>query len=240
MPAQRQHLLLLPGLVCDRDVWQKQIEELADVAECIVADYGELDSLTAMAEAVLDSAPGRFSVAGHSMGGRIAIEIYRRAPGRVERMALLNTGYLPLAAGAAGEEESRKRGNLVALAQSQGMRAMLREWLPPMIDSRRINDKTLVDSIVQMMSRKTPEIFAAQVKALLTRPDATAVLAQIRCPALLVTGREDGWSGPAQHQAMAERIPGSKLVIVPDSGHMSMMERPDAVSAALRAWMAEA
>jgi len=171
------------------------------------------------------------------MGGRVALEIYRLAPNRVNRIALLNTGYLPPAAGPAGEEETRKRGELVALATSQGMRAMLQQWLPPMIDSRRINNTLLVNTIIEMMSRKTPEIFAAQVRALLARPDATAVLEQIRCPALLLTGREDGWSGPAQHAAMSAKIPGSRLVIVPDCGHMSMLERPAEVSAALRAWL---
>ncbi|MGB6942293.1 MAG: alpha/beta hydrolase [Bryobacteraceae bacterium] len=207
------------------------------MAECSVADYGSFDSVPLMAEAALRAAPERFSVAGHSMGGRVALEIYRRAPERVARIALLNTGYLPLAAGAAGQEETRKRGELVALAQSQGMRAMLREWLPPMIDARRIHDTVLVDAIMEMMSRKTPEIFAAQVRALLARPDASPVLEQIQCPALLITGREDGWSGPAPHQAMAAKIAGSQLVIVPDSGHMSTMERPAEVSAALRAWL---
>lgn len=202
-----------------------------------MADYGSLDSLAAMAEAALHTAPERFSVAGHSMGGRVALEIYRRAPERVARIALLNTGYLPLAAGSAGEEETRKRGELVALAQSQGMRAMLRQWLPPMIDSRRINDTVLVNAITEMMSRKTPVIFAAQVRALLARPDASAILEQIHCPALLITGREDGWSGPAQHAAMAAKIAGSQVAIVPDSGHMSTMERPAEVSAALRAWL---
>lgn len=173
------------------------------------------------------------------MGGRVALEICRRAPERVARIALFNTGYLPLAAGAAGEEEKLKRGALVALAQSQGMQAMLREWLPPMIDSRRINDTALVNSIIEMMSRKTPGIFAAQVRALLGRPDASGVLEQIRCPALLLTGREDGWSPPAQHSAMAEKIAGSRVVIVPDSGHMSMMERPAEVTAALSSWLQE-
>jgi pimeloyl-ACP methyl ester carboxylesterase len=193
-----------------------------------------------MAQAVLSVAPERFSVAGHSMGGRVALEIYRLAPGRVARIALFNTGYLPLAAGAAGEEEIRKRGELVTLARSEGMRVMLRQWLPPMIDSRRINDTVLVNSILEMMSRKTPEIFAAQVRALLARPDAGPVLEQIRCPALLLTGREDGWSGPAQHQAMAAKIAGSRLVVVPDCGHMSTLERPLEVNAALGAWLARA
>ena len=137
-------MLLLPGLICDRTAWQSQIDALAGIADCSVADYAKLDSLPAMAQAVLSAAPERFSVAGHSMGGRIALEIYRRSPDRVARIALINTGYLPLAAGAAGEEETRKRGELVALARSEGMRAMLRQWLPPMIDARRINDTALV------------------------------------------------------------------------------------------------
>ena len=88
-----------------------------------------------------------------------------------------------------------------------------------------------------MMSRKTPEIFAAQVHALLARPDASPILDQIRCPALLLTGQEDGWSPAAQHAAMHAKIAGSKLVIVPECGHMSMMERPAEVSAALSAWL---
>ncbi len=235
---------MLPGLICDQTVWQQQIEALSDVAECSVADYESLDSIPAMAEAVLRAAPERFSIAGHSMGGRVALQVFRLAPRRVARIALLNTGYLPLAAGAAGEEETRKRGELVALAKSQGMHAMLRQWLPPMIDSRRINDTALVNAITEMMSRKTPEIFAAQVRALLSRPDASPVLEQIRCPALLLTGREDGWSTPAQHAAMFDKMPaakiaGSQLVIVPDSGHMSMLERPAEVSAALRTWLSQ-
>jgi pimeloyl-ACP methyl ester carboxylesterase len=227
-------------LICDQTAWQQQIDALADVAECSVADYGSLDSIPAMAEAVLRTAPQRFGLAGHSMGGRVALEIYRLAPQRVTRIALLNTGSSARPSGEAGQEEARKRAELVALAKSQGMAAMLRQWLPPMIDSRRIHDTALVEAIIQMMSRKTPEIFAAQVKALLARPDASTVLEQIRCPALLLTGREDGWSGPAQHSGMAAKIAGSQLVIVPDCGHMSMLERPADVSAALRTWLTQA
>jgi pimeloyl-ACP methyl ester carboxylesterase len=236
-PNHREPLLLLPGLICDQTAWQQQIDALSDVAVCTCPDYGSLDSLSAMAEHVLRSAPQRFSIAGHSMGGRIALQVYRLAPDRVARIALLNSGSSPRATGAAGVEEARKRGELVALAESQGMPAMLREWLPPMIAPHRIHDMALVNSIIEMMSRKTPEIFAAQVRALLARPDATEVLDQIRCPALLLTGQEDGWTPPAQHAAMHAKISGSTLVIVPGCGHMSMMERPAEVSAALRAWL---
>jgi pimeloyl-ACP methyl ester carboxylesterase len=229
-------------LICDQTAWQRQIDALSDLAVCTCADYGSLDSIPAMAEAVLRSAPERFSIAGHSMGGRVALQVYGLAPQRIDRIALLNTGSSARPSGEAGQEEARKRGELVALAKSQGMHAMLRQWLPPMIDSRRINDAALVNAIIEMMSRKTPEVFAAQVRALLARPDAGAVLEQIRCPALLLTGREDGWSTPAQHAIMfekigAEKIDGSQLVIVPDCGHMSMLERPADVSAALRAWL---
>lgn len=238
-PGLSQPLLLLPGLICDQTAWQQQIDALHDIAVCTCADYGSLDSLVAMAVALLRTAPERFSIAGHSMGGRVALQVYRLAPHRVTRIALLNTGSSPRAAGEAGEEEARQRGELVALAQSQGMLAMLRQWLPPMIAPHRINDTVLVNSILEMMSRKTPEIFAAQVRALLARPDATAVLDQIHCPALVLTGQEDGWSTPAQHAAMAAKIAGSNLVIVPHCGHMSMLEHPAEVSAALRDWLSQ-
>lgn len=228
---------MLPGLICDQTVWQPQIDALAGIADCVCPDYESLDSLPAMAEAVLANAPERFSIAGHSMGGRVALEVYRQAPQRVERIALLDTGYLPLAEGAAGEKERSKRADLVVIARSQGMHAMLQKWLPPMIESHRINDTALVNTIIEMMSRKTPDIFEGQIRALLARPDVTGVLSQIRCPALLLTGREDNWSPPLQHAAMAERIARSQLVIVPECGHMSTLERPAEVSTALRNWL---
>jgi pimeloyl-ACP methyl ester carboxylesterase len=233
-------LLLLPGLLCDESVWRQQVEELGAIAGCAVADYGSLDSLTAMAESVLRGAPERFSLAGHSMGGRVALEVYRLAPHRVVRLALLNTGYKPLAPGPPGEEEARRRWELVDIAKTKGMRAMAREWLGPMLHPSRRNDAPLVDAILDMMERKTPGIFAAQVRALLARPDAAPVLEQVQCPTLLLSGREDTWSPPAQHAEMAAKVAGSKLVIVPDCGHMSTMEQPEQVSRVLRSWLATA
>ena len=236
IPANKP-LLLLPGLLCDGSVWQHQARVLADWVTAHSVEWSSEDSLPAMAQTVLRNAPERFSLAGHSMGGRVALEVYRAAPERVERIALLNTGYKPLAAGQAGEDETRGRYALLEIACSQGMRAMAEQWLPPMIHPDRHADTQLVEAILDMFARKTPEMFAAQIKALLSRPDATGVLEQIDCPALVLTGREDGWSPPIRHSEIAGKIRGSKLVIVPDCGHMSHMERPEAVASALREWL---
>jgi pimeloyl-ACP methyl ester carboxylesterase len=231
-------ILFLPGLLCDREIWAYQSRVLADVAECTITEWTGEDSLVKMAETALRIAPKRFAVAGHSMGGRVALEIYRAVPDRVTHIALLNTGYLPRAPDAAGEQEARSRYALLEVAKTQGMRAMARQWLPPMINPARRDDHVLTETIVEMLARKTPEIFEAQIRALLSRPDATPVLESIRCPALLISGREDAWSPPARHTDMAAKIPGpSRVVTIPDCGHMSPLEQPEAVAEALHYWL---
>lgn len=230
-------LVLLPGLLCDEAVWQGQIDALRDVAACTCMDWGRLDSILAMAERVLRLAPQEFSLAGHSMGGRVAFQVARLAPQRVKRLALFNTGADAKPAGEAGANEERKRRELLEIARTQGMRAFAMAWLPPMMKPGRMADKALVDSIVAMLERKTPEVYEMQMLALLGRPDARPVLPAIKCPTLLLTGREDSWSPPARHQEMAAAIPNSRVVIVPDSGHMAPMEQPAAVARAMREWL---
>ena len=233
----QQYLLLLPGLVCDQTVWQPQIEALSGIAACSCPGWGLLDSLPKMADSVLQNAPDRFALAGHSMGGRVALEVYRRAPERVLRLALLDTGYQARPLGEAGEVEKHKRYALYDIALSKGMRAMGMEWLPPMLHPARAHDKALVEKILAMIERKTPDIFEAQIRALLARPDASELLGQIHCPTLVLCGREDSWSPPDQHQRIAAAIPGSKLVVIPECGHMSTLERPAEVSEALGTWL---
>jgi pimeloyl-ACP methyl ester carboxylesterase len=231
-------LLLLPGLVCDADIWKHQIERLAAIADPRVADYGSSDSLADMASRALELVPGsaRFAVAGHSMGGRVAFEIMRRVPQRVAGLAVLDTGYEPLKPGEPGQKEIADRSAFVELARTQGVRAMAREWMPELVHPSRLSDAPLVDSILDMMQRKSPAIFGAQVKALVERPDATPVLRAIRCPTLVICGREDSWSPLARHEQIASLIPGSKLVVIETCGHMATMERPAEVTAALLEW----
>ena len=230
-------LMLLPGLVCDGAAWEAQIAALSDIAECRVMDWGELDSLIDMADLVLRAAPERFAVAGHSMGGRVALEIFRKAPERVSHIALFDTNYLPLAPGEAGENEARGRRELLDLARVQGMRTMSKKWLEGMIPAYRQKDAALVEAILQMFGRKSPELLARQQRALLTAPDAGLVLREIRCPALVLSGVDDSWSPPKRHEEMAAAIAGSRLVLVDRCGHMSTMERPEEVSRAMREWL---
>lgn len=229
-------VLLLPGLLCDEAVWAGQRAALPE-CRCVVPDYGSLDSIGAMADRVLADAPAeRFALAGHSMGGRVALEIVRRAPQRVERLALLDTGLDPIASGAAGDAERAGRLALLERARRDGMRAMGREWARGMVHPDRV-DGALFEHILAMIERKTPAIFEAQISALLGRPDARALLPAVRCDTLLLCGRQDAWSPLARHEQMLALRPASQLVVVEDCGHMSPMEQPQAVATALRRWL---
>jgi pimeloyl-ACP methyl ester carboxylesterase len=237
-PIVSEALILIPGLLCDAEVWAPQVAALADLATPHVPDHGSRDSLGGMAEAILERAPAQFALAGHSMGGRVALEIMRRAPQRVRALALLDTGYLALAAGAAGERERAGRLELLEVARREGMRAMCRRWLAiPTVHPARLGDEVLAAPILAMFERKTPAIFEAQIRALLERPDASAVLPEIRCPTLLLCGREDALSTLAAHEQMAQSIPGSTLVSIAHCGHMATLEQPAEVNAALRSWL---
>jgi pimeloyl-ACP methyl ester carboxylesterase len=238
MGRDREAVVFLPGLLCDRAVWEAQITGLSDRYDCFVADYGAADSLTTMATAALEAAPARFSLAGHSMGGRVALEVMRHAPQRIARLALLDTGYQARPEGEAGEAEAGKRYRLLDIALSQGMRVMGREWLQGMVHPERLEDRPLIESILAMVGRKTPGIFAAQIRALLNRPAAEEVLRAVRCQTLVLCGRQDGWSPLTRHEEMAGMIAHARLEIIEDSGHMTTLERPQAVTAALESWLA--
>ena len=230
-------LLLLPGLVCDRAIWAPVLAALEAEAACTVADYGASASLPAMAAQVLASAPPRFALAGHSMGGRVALEIMRMVPQRVVRLALLDTGYQARPAGAAGASERAARVALLDLARRAGMRAMGLQWLTGMLAPSRLTDAGLVEAIADMVARHSSEVFGAQIEALLHRPEATEVLRAITCPTLIACGRQDAWSPFARHADMARLVDGATLVAFEDCGHMAPMERPQAVAAALVDWL---
>ncbi len=232
MPASRT-VCLLPGLLCDATVWEPQAAALAGEGEVHVADLWGLSSFPAMAEKVLAETSGALAVAGHSMGARVAFEMWRLAPERIERLALLSTGFHP-----PGPNEEPKRMALVKVAYEHGMDAVAQRWLPPMVHPDRLHDEALMAPLREMVRRATPEIFEGQQRAGLSRPDAGPYLDEIACPTLILVGREDGWSPVSQHEEMARRIKDSELAVVEHSGHMVTVEQPGPVNRALATWLA--
>ena len=230
-------LLLVPGLMCDHTVWDPLLPQLSSSHACTVVDHGDANSLAQMAVQLLQDAPPLFYLAGHSMGARVALEVLRIAPERVAGVALLDTGYLPKLAGAAGEEEVRKRMALLQIAQNQSVRAMALEWVQGMVHPDRLADADLIERILTMFDRKDAAVFAHQLHALIHRPDASDVLSSIRVPTLILCGRQDFWSPPSQHEAMHQLAPHARLAVIEEAGHMAPMERPEAVAFEMLRWL---
>src|SRR5579859_7584544 len=228
-----QPLVLLCGLLCDETIWADVAGRLAAVATTEVMSFAGYSSIADMAERVLAAAPPRFALAGHSMGGRVALEVWRQAPDRVTALALLNTGVHP-----PRESEFDSRGYLVRLARRYGMAALADEWLPPMMGASAERIAQVLPTLKAMVERSTVESFAGQINALLQRPDARPVLPSITVPTLLLSGTNDTWSSLSQHADMQRSVSGSTLVEIAGAGHMSPIERPDAVARALKGWLA--
>lgn len=228
----RPTLIFLPGLLCDSAAFAHQIAALAGRWPLAVADFSQADTIPAMARIALAAATGPVVLIGHSMGGRAALEAARLAPERIAGLCLMDTGITP-----GTPEEIPRRMALVQLAHREGMAALARAWLPPMVDERRVGDAGLIGPLTEMVMRASPGQHERQIRALIARPDARPGLAAIACRALVLVGRQDRWSPPAQHQEIAAAIPGAELAIIEDAGHFAPVEQPGAVTAALSGWL---
>lgn len=232
-------LVLLPGLMCDAAVWQGMLREWQPTHRAVVADYGMCHDLGDMARCTLEAHPGRLDIAGHSMGGRVALEMMRQAPERVGRVALLGTGYAPLPTGAAGEAERAKRQHLIDWARRSGVREMAGEWVKGMVPAHRLNDDALITDILDMFDRKSLGHFEAQIQALLSRPDATETLRHWSGRVWVIAGELDAWANVAQHEAMVALLPQAHLEVMTGLGHMFPMENPSATAQVFMRWMRE-
>ncbi len=230
-------LVFLPGLLCDAALFAPQTQALPDVCVPWVADLTRDESIAGMAARVLSEVPAEhFSLAGLSMGGYVAQEILRQAPHRVQRLALLATRSRP-----DEPEETQRRHLLMALAQSEsGFTPVTTRLLPLLIHPSRVGEESLVTVIREMAERVGVDAFLRQQRAIIARPDFRPGLRSIECPTLLICGLQDALTSVEFHLEMAGRIPGARMEIIEDCGHLSTLERPKAVNALLRAWLSGA
>jgi pimeloyl-ACP methyl ester carboxylesterase len=230
----KQPLVLLPGLLCDAAMWEPQLEGLAGEADFFVADLTEQDTIGDMAKAVLRDAPWKeFALAGLSMGGYVAQEILRQAPQRVTRLALLDTRSRP-----EQPEETERRHQFIKLAQTErGFTPVTTRLLPLLLHPSRIKDAELVTVIRDMAERTGIDAYVRQQKAIISRPDFRPALPHIKCPTLVLCGRQDQLTPVTDSESIAAAIPGAKLFVVEECGHMSTMERPEIVNRKLREWL---
>lgn len=231
MPAKP--LVLVPGLLCDDAVWQPQATALADVAVCWIPDHRRHEDMRALAAAVLREAPfERFALAGFSMGGYVALEMVAQAPERIARLALLDTSARPETP---ASTEARLR--LIELAERGRFHAVTDALLPLMLHPSRLGDEHLVATIRDMARRTGKEAFVRQEQAIMSRADSRPRLGAIRCPSLILCGRDDRITPLEAHEELAAGIRGATLEVLDACGHMSTLEGPEAVSAALRRWL---
>lgn len=225
-------LVLLPGLLNDHRLWSRQVAALAGPFEVMVGDLTQDDSLGAMAERVLRAAPASFALAGLSMGGYVAMEIMRRSPHRVERLALLDTTARPDL-----PEQTQRRKDAVELARSGGFDKIMPTMLPLLLHPDHLKDEAITGLSKDMAKAVGADSFARQQAAIMARPDSRDSLSAISCPTLVLCGAEDALTPPDRHDEMAALIKGARRVSIPHCGHLSPIEQPDAVSAELRAWL---
>jgi len=230
--AQKIPLILLPGLLCDAALWHAQVEGLGTVAKPFVVDLTQDDSLAGMARQALAEAPPSFALAGLSMGGYVDQEIMRQAPERVAKLALLDTS-----ARADTPEQTARRRGLIEFSEKGDFRGVTPRLLPLFIHPARHEDKPLTEVITGMAERVGKEAFLRQQKAIMGRPDGREDLRRIACPTLVLCGRQDALTPLALHEEIAGLVPGAKLVVVEDCGHLSTLEKPGTVTAALRQWL---
>jgi pimeloyl-ACP methyl ester carboxylesterase len=225
-------LVLLPGLMCDSRMFTETLANLPHAA-AIDGFYGGATSLEAMADYALARMPERCALLGHSMGGRVALEIFRKAPQRVDRLALVSTGVHALKDG-----ERAGREALLELGRTQGMAALVEAWLRPMLADGGLGNVALFDRLGAMAVSAGLDTYGAQIEALLNRPEVDDLLPAIACPVLVAVGAEDRWSPPAQHQDIAAAILGATMRVVAAAGHMMPAEAPQAFNEIVVDWLA--
>lgn len=227
-------LVLLPGMMCDARVFTPQINALSSERAVMVAPITNGVRVEEIASNILDQVPLRFALAGHSMGGIVAMELLRRAPERISRICLMSTNPLAETPVIAAEREP-----MIVGAQAGRLDEVLRDSMPAEFLAPS-PDRVAVLSLLQQMGLDLgPEVFVRQSRALQRRRDQQGTLRRCKVPALLLCGEHDMLTPVRRHSFMAELMEGGTLKILDDAGHVPTLEQPDAVTNALREWLGQ-
>ena len=227
--------VLIPGLLCTPRLYAEQLPALWRFGPVTVANHTHDDSMTGIARRILSMAPPKFALVALSMGGYVAFEILRQAPGRVAKLVLLDTTARP---DAPEQTEARKRQ--IEMAQDGRFDGIAQLLFPRFVAASRHGDRAL-QSLVRTMAEQTgPEAFVRQQTAIMNRADSRPGLGAIACPTLVVVGADDSLTPPDRAAEMATAIPRARQIVVPDCGHLSTLEQPQGITDALVAFFSAA
>lgn len=222
-------LVLISGLLSNRRVWQRQVQDLSDLATiCCIAPVQNTPQ--AMLREILENAPPYFALAGHSMGGWLSLEVMRAAPSSVKQLCLLNT-----TARMDSLEKADRRRHMIQQAQEGHFEEIVDQNIANFV----LNPAVRSD-VRKMFLEVGKEAFICQEQAMLLRAECQSILPTIACPTLVIHAAQDKIFTYEEHQELAASIPDARLAVVQNSGHMSPMEQPQAVTELLRQWLKSA
>ena len=225
-------LAMIPGTLCDSSLFKHQIKHLSKLSHCSVVDTASSDKLEQVARNIIDQFKESFSIIGLSYGGIIAFEILRQAPEKVNKLILLNTTHKPPAV-----KTQEKMNRFLTMAKNGSFKSITADHLKDaMIHPGHAKQSELRKLVMKMATNVGPESFENQVKAQLDRPDSTLLLKEIKCPTLLIAGKEDNVCPPELHEEMCQLIPNATLKILENCGHLSTIEQPDEVNQIIKDW----
>lgn len=228
-----ESIVFLPGLGCTGRLFGPQLEALGDGRDVMVGETREDGTLSGMAARILAMAPPRFALVGLSMGGYLALEVVRQGLSRVTRLALLDTSARP-----DDEAATERRLRLMRMAEAGDLAGVHAALWPRLVHADRIDDTGLEEIVHGMLEEVGAKAFVRQQRAIMGRMDSRPTLKSITVPTLVLAGDEDAITPPAVAYELADGIPEAELEIVEECGHLSTLERPDAVTAVLQRWLA--
>lgn len=219
-------LVLLSGLLSNKSLWHHQTGHLSDIADIRIISPSQ-DTPKKMVQAILDEAPPKFALAGHSMGGWLCLEVMKRAPSRISRLCLLNT-----TSRIDSEEKRIRRQKMILKAERGEFLEVVKELVENLVFSSFVKS-----DVEKMFLDVGKEAFIHQEKSMIIRNESQSILSKIACPTLVIHSAQDKVFSLEEHQELVNQIQNAKLAIVEDSGHMSPIEMPQAITALLRFWL---